>query len=106
MLSAKIVFVLFSIVLVVADQDLVQLKTDDVAEAFSCSAHGKIITGQKTCILKCTVGCTTVGCGLFKKCEKLAYSMADNSTAPVDPYASQYKCHCNFGYSALIYNLD
>ncbi|KAG4070203.1 hypothetical protein HA402_003893 [Bradysia odoriphaga] len=105
MLSIKIVFILFSVALVVADRDFVQLSKDDVAETFACSAHGQIITGQKTCILKCTMGCSTVGCGLFKKCEKLAVSMADSSARSVEPYASKYKCHCNFGYSALIYGL-
>ncbi|KAG4070216.1 hypothetical protein HA402_003906 [Bradysia odoriphaga] len=101
MLSVKIVFLLFAVAMAAdtsENRDYIQLASGDATELLSCDAHGKLITGQKTCIMKCTIGCTSVGCGLFKKCEKMTFA-AD----AVEPYASQYKCHCNFGMSAFAY---
>ncbi|KAG4070195.1 hypothetical protein HA402_003885 [Bradysia odoriphaga] len=98
MLSVKVFFLLVTVALAAGmdSNDFIQLSSGDLSELLSCDAHGKLITGQKTCIMKCTIGCTSVGCGLFKKCEKMTFS--DGSA---EPYASQYKCHCNFGMSAF-----
>lgn len=102
----KIAFLLFAVTLVAAvppvseSPDFIQLASGDATELLSCDAHGKLITGQKTCILKCTIGCTSIGCGLFKKCEKMTFA-----SDAVEPYASQYKCHCNFGMSVFEYGL-
>lgn len=89
MLSVKIFFLVHLValaVVVVVNAEVIQ-ESSDTDEPLTCDAHGKMITGEKTCIMKCTIGCTSVGCGLFKRCEKLVG----------DGNIISYKCHCNFG---------
>ncbi len=90
MLSVKIFFLVLLVALVAERSN-----GQDVEQLLSCDAHDKVIIGQKTCILKCTIGCTSVGCGLFKKCEKML--------TPDGRDEGQFKCHCNFGMSAFEY---
>jgi len=86
MLSVKVFFLIVALAVAVVANAL-ETDPDDPDGLLTCTAHGNVLTDKKSCILKCTVGCTSVGCGLFKKCE----------TVVEDENTTRYKCHCNFG---------
>lgn len=86
MVSVKIFVLLFSVALAAG----INAEMPFGAEEFlTCNAHGQLHTGQKTCFMKCNIGCTEVSCGLYNKCEKVISSKGTNE--------NRYKCLCNFG---------
>lgn len=87
----KIVFLLCLVAISALAEDENFEGLEDAEDLLACNANGKMIRGQKTCILKCTIGCTSVGCGLFKQCVK-----GDSS--------DMYKCVCNFGQTKQLSN--
>ncbi len=84
MLSVKIFFLVLLVALV-AERSNAQFGE----QLLACAAHNQVITGQKTCNLRCAVGCTSVGCAHFNKCEKML--------TPDGRDTNQFKCLCNFG---------